>query len=48
MEGRLEQLLARCGEHNVAELELMPMNKLDRRHQNGVYMEHTPLCCEIY
>jgi len=48
MAGRLEQLLARCGEHNVAELELMAMNKLDRRHQNGVYMEYTPLCCEIY
>jgi hypothetical protein len=47
MEGRSEQLLARCGEHNVAELELMAMNKLDRRDQNVVYMEYTPLCCEI-
>lgn len=27
MYGRLEQLLARCGEHNVAELELMAMDK---------------------
>ena len=47
MEGRLEQLLARCGEHSVAELELMAMNKLDRRHHKGVYMEYTPLCCQI-
>jgi hypothetical protein len=43
MEGRLEQLLARCGEHNVAELELMTTKKPDRRLQNGVHMEYTPL-----
>lgn len=47
MEGRSEHLLARCAEHNVAEMELMAMNKLDRRHQTGVYMEYTPWCCEI-
>ena len=36
MEGRLQQLLAHCGEHNVAELELVAMNKLDRRHHTLV------------
>jgi hypothetical protein len=47
MEGRLEQLLARCGEHNITKPEPMAMNKLDRRHQNEVYVEYTLLCFEI-